>query len=308
MTEMSVTSGAHLAPSDHTTGLLARLRDEGPLWAGYAITATAAWMALERVGHQGIREAMAAAPAHPAFWLALLASYLLTPAGEWIIYHRLWNLPAGGLWPLLRKQMSNELVMGYSGEAQFYLWAREHTKLETSPFGAVKDVAILSALAGNLATLLLMALNWHLLVRVAGTTLGTAFTTSVVVIVLTSLLLFAFRRKLFSLSRQDIAFVMATHGVRIMLAMLLVGWLWHFVLPSADLSLLIMLATLRMMLSRLPLLPAKDIVFAGLVATLAGQDIGLVAAVALVGSLVVAGHVVVALAGAATDLSAKVRQ
>src|SRR6218665_991103 len=91
-------------------------------------------------------------PGNPLFWAAFAASYLLVPGGEWLIYRRLWNLSLSGMLPLLRKQISNELLLGYSGDAQLYLWAREHAGGPNAA-AAVKDVAMLSAAAGGGATL-----------------------------------------------------------------------------------------------------------------------------------------------------------
>ncbi|MCI1142015.1 hypothetical protein MOP88_06395 [Sphingomonas sp. WKB10] len=48
--------------------------------------------------------------------------------------------------------------MGYSGEAYFYAWARQRAQLVAAPFGAVKDVSILSAIAGNAVTLAMIAI------------------------------------------------------------------------------------------------------------------------------------------------------
>jgi hypothetical protein len=36
-----------------------------------------------------------------------------------VIYRRLWHIPASGIAALLRKQVSNELLMSYLGEVQF---------------------------------------------------------------------------------------------------------------------------------------------------------------------------------------------
>ncbi|WP_204325579.1 hypothetical protein, partial [Stenotrophomonas maltophilia] len=57
---------------------------------------------------------------------------------------------------MLRKQIANELLLGYSGDAQLYLWARQNAG-GTNAAAAVKDVALLSAAAGNIATLAMMA-------------------------------------------------------------------------------------------------------------------------------------------------------
>jgi hypothetical protein len=57
---------------------------------------------------------------------------------------------------LHKKRISNEVLLGYSGEAYFYAWARQRTQMVAAPFGAVKDVTILSAIAGNAITLIMM--------------------------------------------------------------------------------------------------------------------------------------------------------
>lgn len=92
------------------------------------------------------------APSNPLFWLCLVASYLATPVSEWIIYRHLWTIPADGLGALLKKQVTNELLLGYLGDAQLYLWARTRTQMTGTPFAAVKNVSILSAMSGNAVT------------------------------------------------------------------------------------------------------------------------------------------------------------
>ena len=57
-----------------------------------------------------------------------------------------------GLIALHKKRISNEVLLGYSGEAYFYAWARQRSQMVAAPFGAVKDVSILSAIAGNAIT------------------------------------------------------------------------------------------------------------------------------------------------------------
>jgi hypothetical protein len=95
-------------------------------------------------------------PRSPLIWLVLAASYFAGPVADWVIFRKLWGIPLSGLAPLLKKLVGNELLLGYVGEVYFYDWARRHVKMEGSPFGAVKDVAILSALAGNIITILMM--------------------------------------------------------------------------------------------------------------------------------------------------------
>ena len=51
-------------------------------------------------------------------------------------YRKLWGLPFSGIAALLRKMVSNELLLGYLGEVQFYAWARSRLNMATAPFGA----------------------------------------------------------------------------------------------------------------------------------------------------------------------------
>jgi hypothetical protein len=47
---------------------------------------------------------------------------MVGPVSEWVIYRHLWRIPFSGLGALLRKLVSNELLLGYLGEVQFYAW------------------------------------------------------------------------------------------------------------------------------------------------------------------------------------------
>ena len=211
-------------------------------------------------------------PRFPVFWTVFAIYYLTPPAIEWVIYRRLWGLPFSGMAALLRKLVSNELLLGYLGEVQFYAWARSRLKMDTAPFGAIKDVTILSALTGNLATLAMLVVAWPL---VSSSSLGMETRTvflSLGVVLLTSFLILLFRQRLFTLPRRTLWFVAAMHILRIFAIVGLAALMWHLVLPDVDYSLWLVLATLRMLVSRLPLIPNKDVVFAGLAVFLLGHE------------------------------------
>ena len=74
----------------------------------------------------GFSHAFDTLPASLVFWLAFTGYYLALPSSEWLIFRRLWGLPVAGYVALLRKMVSNEVLLGYSGEAYFYTWARKH--------------------------------------------------------------------------------------------------------------------------------------------------------------------------------------
>ena len=227
------------------------------------------------------------------FWVVFAIYYMHGPVLEWIIFRRLWNIPfISGLLAQLRKLVSNELVLGYLGEAQFYAWVRARANLTTAPFGAIKDVAILSALTGNAATLVMLVFAWPI---VASGSLGMPMREvflSLAVVLATSCLILVLRKKLFSLDRRELLFITLMHVVRTVLFIVLSALLWHFVLPDVTLGLWLVLATLRMLVSRLPLIPNKDVVFAGIAVFLLGHDLEIAALMTMMAAIILAAHVV----------------
>jgi hypothetical protein len=65
----------------------------------------------------------------------------------------------------------------------------------------------------------------------------------------------------------------------------------------------LLLSALRLLLSRLPLLPNKDIVFAGLAVFLIGHDVQIGALMTMMASLILATHLMVGLGLVASDIN-----
>jgi len=241
-------------------------------------------------------------PTSPIFWIVFVISYFQAPFTEWIMFHRLWQLPFSGMGALLRKYVSNEILLGYLGEVYFYAWAKRHVTTVASPFGAIKDVTILSALTGNIATIVMVILAapmmGHLHLGVSGRT----FALSVAFVMGTSLLFLLLRRRLFTLPRADLWFVTNIHFVRIITYALLSGLLWHLILPGISFAYWLLLATMRQLLSRLPFMPNKDVIFVSMAVFFVGRDNEVVQAMAVLASLTVAAHLVIGLTFGLTGL------
>lgn len=241
-------------------------------------------------------------PGTAAFWLIFVLNYLAGPFSEWIIFRRLWSIPLEGLAALLRKLVSNEILLGYLGEVYFYAWARRSASITTAPFGAIKDVAILSALAGNIVTLAMVVLAMPLLGAANAGLHRWEVGGSILFVLLTSMGAMLLRRRLFTLPRRELWIVTSVHLLRIIGMTVLAAIMWHMLLPAVALSWWILLGTLRQLLSRLPFLPNKDVVFAGIAAFLIGRDSEIVSAMALMASLILAAHLLVGVVLGATEL------
>jgi len=237
---------------------------------------------------------LAKIPSLPSFWLLFFAYYFSGPVSEWFIYRRLWNIPLSGLVALVRKFISNEILLGYLGEIYFYAWARRSADIHASPYGAIKDVTILSALIGNGFTLLILALLYPLFHTLDfGGVANTAYY-SIGFVLLTSLVIMVLRNRLFSLAGSELRFISYIHAVRIIFTTAAIALMWHLLLPDVDFRWWLLLAAGRLLISRLPFLPNKDIMFAALAITIIGHDSEIAELIALITSLLLMTHLVMA--------------
>lgn len=238
-------------------------------------------------------------PGAAAFWVVYALYYMATPLADWVIFRRLWNLPPAGIMPLLRKKVSNELILGYLGEVYFYSWVRRNSHVAAAPFGAIKDVTILSAITGNVVTLAMLAagapLFLSLVNQVELNMSQRALALSVAFLAVISALALFLRRQIFSLPWRELAFVSAIHTLRILAGIGLLALLWHLALPNVALVWWAVLALLRQLVSRLPFVPNKDVVFASLAIFLLGEDTQIATLMALIAAILLATHLAVAL-------------
>ncbi|MEY4849043.1 MAG: hypothetical protein RLZZ331_47, partial [Pseudomonadota bacterium] len=257
---------------------------------GTIITLAVLVAAMLQLAQLDLARVAAIVPSSPAFWLVFALSYFAGPLGDYVIFRRLWQIPVAGFFALLRKLIGNELITGYVGDLYFYTWARQRTSMTSAPFGAVKDVAILSAMAANAVTLVLMVLAYPLLDTLHLGIDSTAFFASVALMLVISSGVLFFRKKLFSLPAPDLWVVTFVQTARVIATLVLTGLCWHLALPAESVELWVLLSAMRMLLSRLPFLPNKDVVFAALAVFMIGQDAEVGALMAMMASLLLATH------------------
>ena len=105
-----------LRPAERS-GPLDRLRAGGPVaWVGAAITLGVLVAVLWQLRTLNLRDVVDDVPSSPFFWLLFVVSYFTAPLADWVIFRRLWRIPAAGFVALTRKMIGNELLLGYSGE------------------------------------------------------------------------------------------------------------------------------------------------------------------------------------------------
>lgn len=284
-----------------------RMKRRWPMVLAGALTLLmVAGLARELFG-EGLAALGATVPERPAFYIAFALLYMSPPTFDWLIFRRLWGLPLAGLAALVKKRIANEVVFGYSGEAYFYAWARARLKMVTAPFGAVKDVSILSAIAGNAITLGMVAVA---LPFGKGLLTPTQFNTlagSVAVTIAMSLPFLIFSRRVFSLDRASLWWIFRVHCLRLLFGSTMIALAWHFAMPDVSIGMWLFLAAGRLLVSRLPLVPNKDLLFANFAILLIGQGEALSELVAFTAALTLLAHILLIAAFGVQALVRRVR-
>ncbi len=225
-----------------------------------------AWMAL-KIRAIGWRDVLASLPVNPLFYILFVVGFLVLPASEIVVFRTIFGRALPGAFPILiRKRIYNSALVGYSGELYLFVWLRRVIGLpgKTIAIG-LKDNAILSALASGMVTLgLLVAfaaagdarriaawLDPGPALLIAGL-LGAVFLAP---------LLFRMRRQLIAMPVPQMMRVMAIHGARIVASVVLQATQWAVVLPQEPWSVWLVFLTAQMVISRLPIIPNRDLLF-----------------------------------------------
>lgn len=227
--------------------------------AGVLSLAMIAGLAKQLLG-SGLVGLQQSAPDSWLYYLAFALLYVSPPIGDYVIFRRLWQIPLEGLGALIKKRIANEAVVGYSGDAYFYAWARTRATMVSAPFGAVKDVAILSAIAGNVMTLVMTALALPFALEALPPKYYTGLAIGIPVVIAMCLPFLLFSRRVFSLDRLTLWWVFFVHCARVSVGCILIAFAWHFALPGVGIGTWLILSAVRMLVSRLPFVN-KDLVF-----------------------------------------------
>ncbi|WP_375421153.1 hypothetical protein [uncultured Sphingomonas sp.] len=281
-----------LQPAPELAGLepLKTIRSRWPAVIGAVVTiAMLVGLGRELFG-SGLAGLGRTVPRNPLFYFAFAALYITPPLVDYVIFRRLWNIPLSGFVALIKKRIANDVVMGYSGEAYFYAWARARAHLVAAPFGAVKDVSILSAIAGNMITLAMIAIALPVVRGLIPGEMMRYVYGSLLVIVATSLPFFVFSKRVFSLTRETLWWVFSMQCLRIVAGAALLALAWHLALPGVSIGLWLFLTAGRLLFSRLPLLPNKDLLFANFAILFIGHDHALSELIAFTAAAVLLVH------------------
>ena len=219
----------------------------------------------------GWGKVLQALPASPWFYVLMLGMFFCLPIFQMLIYRVAWGGRTAA-WPLflalLNKRALDKDVLGYSGEVYLYVWARKHVGLpEKEILHTLKDNVILSSTASTAMAAVLLAIFFttgqvHLpekWIR-SGVLLITVFS---FVIVPASVLVYKFRKSILFLPMKQALKIFALHIGRLLVVQSLQVIQWVVVMPDIPLKNWLTLLAAQIIISRLPLVPNRDLIFIG---------------------------------------------
>ncbi len=254
---------------------------------------------LSAVGWASVWEGL---PRTPWFYALVLAMYFVLPVTEAMIYGRLWRVPRRRLLGAsLRKRVLNAEVLGYSGDAYFAVWAHRRLGLgERAVWRVYKDNTVLSALASYSSAAALLAGLWFggqiVFADLVRGQDPVYVGIGVALVLLIGAAVLGFRRAIFSLPARTVAVLLAVHLGRYAGVYVLQLLQWWVVLPEAPLEVWGTMLAVVVVTNRLPLVPARDLVYIG--AILGMADV-LAASEAVLAGMLLARSVIDRLLGAA---------
>lgn len=218
---------------------------------------------LKQIGLQNLVHAL---PRSPMFYILQIPLFLLLPMTEKRIFSfLLGHRHTAPLMVFLRKRVLNATFIEYSGESYFYMWMTRQKELtKTQLFHAIKDSALLSGAAGFVVVLGAALLLFSTHPDMTHALLGHLHWWAILLIflpVLPALLLIGGNKLATQLSRQQVSIVFLLHLLRSALTFVLEGLVLYYSHTLSSLVLCYDLVTLRLVITRIPFLPTKDMVF-----------------------------------------------
>ncbi|WP_020400412.1 hypothetical protein [Kordiimonas gwangyangensis] len=224
----------------------------------------------------GWREVWDALPTTPWFYIIFIVMFFAFPIAELMVYRLMWNVDFKGQFGVfVRKRVYNYAVLSYSGEAYMAFWARRRLDIRDRViFSTIKDSNILSGLASNSFTVVMLAIFFMTGQLSVITDADPDYKSYLILAVMVGVILvpvvLRFRKHIISLKPEVAKKVFAIHFARMILLLLLQTLQWSVVLPEVPFNMWFLFLTAQLVLTRVPFLPNTDLLVAGLGLTLMG--------------------------------------
>lgn len=244
-------------------------------------------------------DAWVALPTNPLFYLIFLVLYFLLPVAEVVLYRITWAFDAWKSFPaFIKKRIYNKDVLGYSGEVYFYSWARKNVGLsDMDILKTIRDQNIVSSVASTAVAVVLVIIFLYMgEVRISEwieQQETTYLIAGAVLVVLLGVLAVRLRRYLFSMAFKTALLIFSIHIVRLVIGQALQIGMWAVAMPEVLLRVWFTYAALSIIITRIPIIPNRDLLFLSFGVSLSGVvGISEAGVFAMLAAITVLGRVV----------------
>lgn len=265
--------------------------------ASLVMSAAIVGLLMQAIFGVGWDNLIAVTPASPLYWLTFLAFYLLHPLMDFQIFRDWWGLHWRSLSMFFKRRVMNEALFSYAGDAFMMAWSATRFNIafdpnasaaprlgrgegigahaRDAPIAAIKDVAIMSGLAGNLFTLLMLVLaavlgGQTIIDSEIDPTTVRRLVIGFAVLIGLSLGVVFNRDKLLTLTVAANVRTFWLHLTRVAVMHFLLVATWFVALPAIGVGTWLVLGALRLVIGRMPV-PNKELLFAALAVSLTGE-------------------------------------
>jgi hypothetical protein len=214
----------------------------------------------------GFVDLLNSVPNNPMVYVLAIVLFFVLPVAEHFTYGRFFDFRISESIPMLiKKRVYNKNLMSYVGEFDFYLWLTQKApeKSKRRAFDIVKDNNIISSVASIVlvSALLLVLFFFHYggegvgdYLLILGYVFGYILLLIAVVVVMA-------RTNIYSLSMRDTWYLTSVHSIRILFISAVQILQWYLAISDITVWELFVILSVHMVISRIPILPAKDLIF-----------------------------------------------
>jgi hypothetical protein len=220
-----------------------------------------------RFSEIGWGDILSSLPTDWRFYLIFVLLYFMLPIIESVIYRLSWGTPVGRNLPVfIKKRVYNKDFLGYSGEAYLFAWARRHVGLPARRIlGIIKDNVVLSGLGSTVFAVVLLAAFLAIgNLEALGISRGRGVLYLVAALAVLGVVVGVgarFRQQLFTLPGRLLVLVFVLHFGRLAVMNVLQVVQWDLVVPGVGWKSWFIFLAAQVIISRIPVLPARDLLF-----------------------------------------------
>lgn len=216
-------------------------------------------------------------PTQPLFYLLFVLLFFQLPLFEVLIYRLTWAFDALKSIPIfLLKRVYNKDVLGYSGEVYFFVWAKNTLNISGSEiFKVIKDNNIISSIASTLMSIGLLSIFFFTdqikIIEWIASQNRNYFIGGILLLVIVVFLFVKFRHYVISMRLKTAYQIFGIQMFRLTLVQAINLMMYYVVFPEIPFYVWFTYIALEIILSRIPFLPNRDLIFAAMSIAIAGD-------------------------------------